>query len=49
MIVPDITPNDNILLLIFRTNTADELINTTTLEFGKDQDVKGFFRRWTKC
>jgi len=43
MIIPDSTVNSDVFLLIFRTNTEDELINIDpALGFGANQDIKGF-------
>ncbi|MHA1505083.1 MAG: hypothetical protein ACTSPT_07840 [Candidatus Heimdallarchaeota archaeon] len=39
--VPDPDADMDALMLIFKTNTNDLLINTTTFGFGKDQDIKG--------
>ena len=40
--IPDPDADGDLLMIIFQTNTNDELMNATTLGFGKDQDVKGF-------
>ena len=40
--LPDPDADMDALMLIFKTNTNDLLIDTTTMVFGEDQDVKAF-------